>query len=421
VILLVNKGTEGWNCPSLFACALVRKLSSANNFVLQAATRCLRQVSGNTNPARIYLTYDNRKLLDSQLKENFGEGIEALNMRASDSQTHTLTLRKHDLPSLCVTQTRKIVARREGYEQPLLSLSMPNEVANATLTVRTYRPAISVSTAGVLQQVGERVDIAYATTIIDARTAAADLAAVYRLPIWPLYAEIKRVYRGEDVPEAHMGDLAAQIESQISPYEEREEQFEIALALLRPHVFRPADDGSGDLVTQISVPRNKEKLLFSFGQTPNASGQFGFHYSPYNLDSNPEFDFLEQMLSALKTNPDDVNDIYFTGGFTDPGNTEFYVEYQDPLGKWRTYTPDFLIHRKDGRWMLVEVKASKYKTDPVDGRDGAKARAARRWADMSPGQIKYEIFFAEQDVLTPDEIQAARLFIEERSRQGAGN
>lgn len=38
VILLVNKGTEGWNCPSLFACALARRLKSSNNFVLQAAT-----------------------------------------------------------------------------------------------------------------------------------------------------------------------------------------------------------------------------------------------------------------------------------------------------------------------------------------------------------------------------------------------
>ena len=44
VVLLVNRGTEGWNCPSLFACALARRLKTSNNFVLQAATRCLRQV-----------------------------------------------------------------------------------------------------------------------------------------------------------------------------------------------------------------------------------------------------------------------------------------------------------------------------------------------------------------------------------------
>ena len=64
VILLVNKGTEGWNCPSLFACALARRLKSSNNFVLQAATRCLRQVPGNTAKARVYLSADNFGILD---------------------------------------------------------------------------------------------------------------------------------------------------------------------------------------------------------------------------------------------------------------------------------------------------------------------------------------------------------------------
>jgi len=61
ILLLVNMGTEGWNCPSLFATALVRKLTNSNNFVLQAATRCLRQVPGNTTPARVYLTGSNKK------------------------------------------------------------------------------------------------------------------------------------------------------------------------------------------------------------------------------------------------------------------------------------------------------------------------------------------------------------------------
>jgi hypothetical protein len=66
VVLLVNKGTEGWNCPSLFACALARRLKTSNNFVLQAASRCLRQVPGNNRPARIYLSADNRSVLDRQ-------------------------------------------------------------------------------------------------------------------------------------------------------------------------------------------------------------------------------------------------------------------------------------------------------------------------------------------------------------------
>ena len=65
--------------PALFACALARKLKSSNNFVLQAASRCLRQVPGNTVKARIYLSADNRGILDRQLQETYGETIAELN------------------------------------------------------------------------------------------------------------------------------------------------------------------------------------------------------------------------------------------------------------------------------------------------------------------------------------------------------
>ena len=76
VYLLVNKGTEGWNCPSLFATALARKLRSSNNFVLQAASRCLRQSPGNSTKARIYLSKDNEGILDQQLAETFKESLD---------------------------------------------------------------------------------------------------------------------------------------------------------------------------------------------------------------------------------------------------------------------------------------------------------------------------------------------------------
>ena len=55
IILLIGKGTEGWNCPSLFACALIKEQTTSSNFILQASTRCLRQVKGNTRTAKIFL------------------------------------------------------------------------------------------------------------------------------------------------------------------------------------------------------------------------------------------------------------------------------------------------------------------------------------------------------------------------------
>jgi type III restriction enzyme len=110
VILLVNKGTEGWNCPSLFACALARRLKNSNNFVLQAASRCLRQVPGNTHKAAIYLSRDNLNTLDKELQETYGESIADLKETKSKSKHAIIQLRKINLPPLVVKQIVRTVA-----------------------------------------------------------------------------------------------------------------------------------------------------------------------------------------------------------------------------------------------------------------------------------------------------------------------
>jgi type III restriction enzyme len=118
VILLVNKGTEGWNCPSLFACALARRLRSSNNFVLQAATRCLRQVPGNVRKARIYLSQENRAVLDRQLQETYGESIADLDRTARELRSARLILRKVHLPPVTLTRLVRTVVPAAGSGEP---------------------------------------------------------------------------------------------------------------------------------------------------------------------------------------------------------------------------------------------------------------------------------------------------------------
>ncbi len=104
VILLVNKGTEGWDWPYLFACALARKLKSSNNFALQASTRCLRQVPDDAHPARIHLSVDNQAILNNQLQETNGETIADLDHAGRESRSVLLKLRKLNLPPVVVAQ-----------------------------------------------------------------------------------------------------------------------------------------------------------------------------------------------------------------------------------------------------------------------------------------------------------------------------
>lgn len=411
VILLVNKGTEGWNCPSLFACALVRKLTASNNFVLQAACRCLRQVPGNTMKARVYLSRDNFGILDRQLQETYGETIQELNREVTETRRARIVLQKVDIPPVTLKYTRRTVVPREAQQSPLV-LERPVGDYRSALT-RTSYDLSPQATGRVLQQVRDTVVIETPVETVDAYSAAVQLAGIYRLDIWAVYGELRRLYGAEEIPRNDLQDLARQIEKQTCHYEIREEHVERALALVRPEGFERETDTDGVEVytAEIIYPKDREHLLLHCEALRDNRGNFGFHYTPYNFDSNPEKDFFDQMLRELSQRPEDVEDIYFTGALTDPAKTDFYVEYKDDKGKWRRYTPDFVIRRKDGKTLIVEIKREHDREHPVDGERGRKALTLRKWEDLNPDRLRYEMIFTPGDTVPYDRMTNARAFV----------
>jgi len=277
VILLVNKGTEGWNCPSLFACALARKLKTSNNFVLQAASRCLRQVPGNAKPARVYLSTDNYNILDRQLRETYGE---------------------LDVPPLVVTQLVRTVVRQDA-ELADIELELPTAKAGRGLVERIYTLSLQHVGRRVLRQIDDAVTIETVPDSAGVYSVAVDLAGQYRLDIWAIYDELRRLYGREDIPAAHMPELAHQLEELARDYEVREETVEKALALVRPGGFSVEMDAQGAEVytADIVYPKGREHLLVSMGELgKDGGGGYGFHYDPYNFDSNPERSFFLEVL-----------------------------------------------------------------------------------------------------------------------------
>jgi hypothetical protein len=119
------------------------------------------------------------------------------------------------------------------------------------------------------------------------------------------------------------------------------------------------------------------------------------------------------MLHAINVAPEQVDDIYFTGGLTDPRKTEFYVEYKGEDGRWHRYSPDFVVRRKDGRCTIVEIKAERERHHPVDGENGRKAMALRRWEMLNPARLQYEIIFTDSDSVGFNQLAPIRGFISE--------
>jgi len=391
VFLLVNKGTEGWNCPSLFATALARELRASNNFCLQAASRCLRQASGNIYKAKIYLSQANAKILDSQLKETYGETLHQLNLVSPDIRKERLILRKTELPPILLKKKeRKVIPLDKNIDFTQLEFQKPESKTDEYKKVIYDLKDIPDRRGVLIIQKEEKLVIE--EDFVDVYFFAVELSSLYRLPLMMIYEKIKALYPDGEIPESHTIEIRKQLEEKLRNYTIAEEEIEVALALVKPQGFNKEEkEGQIIYTTEIVYHKDKERFLLRYEQLKEGNNfDFGFHYSPYNFDSNPEKDFFEQLLIMLNEDPDDVEDIYFTGAITDPNKTDFIFEYKGKDGKWHNYTPDFLIKKKNGKMLIVEIKAELY-------RDPEKEKAIKEIEGLNPDRLKYEILITDKD------------------------
>lgn len=420
VILLVNRGTEGWDCPSLFACALARRIRSSNNLILQASSRCLRQVPGNLHKARIYLSMDNYGTLDTELKQTFGESIADLNKQEKARTRGSIKLRKVDVPPLVMKQIVRIVVPDDSKASAPIKLRKPPPTTDSIKKTTLTPDATLKSRKGVLKHVDEE-EILLAPETVSLQYAAVDLSTIYRLGYWEIYDELERIYmKADGIAIGDIRGLALQIETQTQNYVVIEEEREIALALVKPDGFtrNVSETGTETYTAEISYPVDKEKLLLSWEEMKAKNPcDFGFHYDPYNFDSNPEESIFEMLLEQVNLKPEDVEDIYFTGGITDTNKTDFCIEYKGVDGRWHYYTPDFIVRRKDGRCLIVEVKDPRWEASIEDdlqrykeGKanitdEGGKAIALQKHSDIDPENLKYKIIFADGSTVPFNRVQ----------------
>ncbi len=391
VYLLVNMGTEGWNVPSLFATALARKLKSSNNFVLQSATRCLRQIPGNNKKARIYLSKDNYKVLDSQLQETFRESLELLVNQKTDLIEDKITLRAIDVPKVLIKKKVPKVVRKDLANKEI-KFTKPS-----VRDIQVHKTVYSVKSKSIVKEVLTESDyeiINLHTEYIDIYQVANELSSIYRLDDFKIFEKLKEIYPEGDIPTPHIPPLKEQIENQTSKYETIFEDVEIALAIVKPDGFNKTyEDGKIIYTAEIMYHKSKAENLLKYEDLKEFnSRELSFHYTPYNLDSKPEKNFISKLIDALNEDPDDIKGIYFTGALTDYKKTDFLFEYKDEKGKWHAYTPDFVIVKKNKKVLIVEIKGEPYK-------DNLKEIALREIEKQNKDFIKYEIVSTISDTV----------------------
>lgn len=270
------------------------------------------------------------------------------------------------------------------------------------------------------------VDVDGETT--DLYRAATSLASAYRLDVLKVKRLLSGLYPGGGMPADHLPRIAEQIEEQTCIYETDTEEVDLTIEIVKPEGW--LDEKTGEYATSISYAEDKEHLiLHPLSDSQNPRG-FGFHYYPYNFDSEPEKSFFGQLLDHMNIHPEMVENIYFTGAITDPKKTDFSVEWRDAEGKPRRYTPDFIIRLKpregepegSGRCLIVEIKSDQHRKaveqEMAHGAattdEGRKALAVKSLEGLQPGKLEYQIIFAPAGELMRSKTQRAREFVEGR-------
>jgi len=417
VFLLVNKGTEGWNCLSLYATALARELKASNNFCLQAASRCLRQTIGNIHNAKIYLSQANVRILDSQLKETYGETLQELNLVSPDLRKERLILRKTENPPILLKKkVLKVIPLNRNIDLTQIELQKPDSKIEEYKKIIYNLKDIPDKKGVLITQKEEKLIVE--EDFVDVYCFASELSSLYRLPLMVIYEKIKALYPDGEIPESHAIEIRKQLEEKLRNYTITEEEIEVALVLIKPKNFNKEEKkGQTIYTTEIVYHKDKENLLLKYERFKEQNKgwyqlEFGFHYSPYNFDSNPEKDFFINLLSMLNENPADIEDIYFTGAITDPAKTDFIFEYKGKDGGWHNYTPDFLIKKKNGKMLIVEIKSEPY-------RDPEKEKAIKEIEGLNPDRLKYEILITDKDEIGFDNVHKIKEVIYEYGGKNA--
>ena len=407
VLLLIGKGVEGWNCPSLFACALIKEQTTSSNFVLQASTRCLRQVEGNTHRAKIFLETKNRLILDKELEENFGTTLGRLSGHTAEIEEVEVRIRKTELPKLEISRLVSRVVRDENISTDI-QLNLPTDVQEPPPIIRNLltpnftRGGSTSPLTGI--EASDKIEVANRTT--DCYTLARRIGAKYHLPFMEMLKKLKRLYPEGEIPSGHLYALFQQVESQLQNYKVVKDEVSEVLALIHTHddegnlLFEK--DANGDYIHRLRIQkRNAERmrddrLLFDENDLPDEH-DLSFHYTPYNFDTKPERQFFEIILESLNTSMEDVEIFLFTGGLTDPKKTDFHFEYKGVDDNFHRYFPDFVIIKNTGEFYIVEIKSERDRMNPTVE---AKREAVECLENLqSNDRFKYHIIYTDTEFM----------------------
>lgn len=357
-ILLVNKGREGWNCRSLFGVALHRTPNS-RVFVLQATMRCLRSIGDIQETASVYLSEENKQILRDELQQNFRMNLEEFQNAGSGGIDVTVKLRPPKV-KLTLKRVRRLHHLTEIKPAPGLDFGLEKADLEKYRIIKTTQEGLTFSDAQTNKPVATE-DLTY----LRKRRTFSKITLV---------AEIARYLNRS--PIELEGILKDSKEGIVTILKMVNEFNELLYDWIIPRLFQAlfsmtsteqTEEKEIELVKEPDPPKDHFDFKVKPDLLVDSSDKFvvpwlekSFHLDKYCFDSQAERTLFWDLLQEGR-----IDKIYFTGMLTH-GQTDFYIHYIDPDSHAvRTYYPDFLFHKQDGSWVIVEVKGDDRIDDPV--------------------------------------------------------
>lgn len=374
VILLVNKGREGWNCRSLFSVALYRSPKS-KIFVLQSTMRCLRSITDCQQLAHVYLSQDNYEILDDELKKNFNVDIKSVSGKfVADKNDYVVKI----VPPVKELHLEEITKTYELIERALTESGISLKVDK--IDQEKYKSKLTKK-RGIDNRFGPEVK----EFVSDENKQYSKYLLIFEVARYlnesPL--KIKKIF--ENSPsydelvdliskynDVLYDEVIPSVFNHLYDVKEKTETHSKTVPLIRYRkdtdhfVFRSAKN--------LTIERN-DPLVSKFLSK-------SFHTDRYCFDSEPEKKLFMDLIES-----DSVKEVYFTGMFTGSENG-LSVQYIDPESNIiRNYYPDILVYYKDGSIEIIEVKGD----NKIDDKEvEAKAYAAMELAEHSKMEYRLE-------------------------------
>lgn len=382
-IILCEKGTEGWNCRSLFAVALFRD-SFSKVFVLQSTMRCLRSITKEQHTAQIFLSKNNMDILDAELHANFNMSIKDLsNKEKKEKKTYKV---KVNPPSryLKVKVIHHAFSLSENANPERINFNL-DKYDLSKYEAKIYVKHGMTSSSTVKQ---ESADKYVERTEYSLFTLVGELSRYMNISCIKLQELLENSVDGIET-----------ILEKVNLYND------VVYDILVPKIFHN--------LYKIDCTKTIEEKKLIFLKEPKNSGYYefkadeklvvcenmpeyksfkqkSFHADTYCFDSKPEAELFNQYMKSQK-----VKEVYFTGMFTSD-QSELGIQYVDPEShRVRHYYPDFIAKMDDDSYEIIEVKGDNMIEDEVVK---AKASAAEEIATES--FMKYRMYAGSEIMKT---------------------